>query len=315
MSNLPLVSVVTPTRNQAAFIPHTLRSIQDQTYGHLEHIVIDAGSTDETLDILLAYNPQYPVRWTSEPDGGMYDGINKGFRLATGDILCYLNSDDLFFPWTLETVVSTFEAHPEADFVIGDALGLGPDGCDEIRFQPALPYSFLLYGGSLVQPAVFWRRTVLDAGVEFDTSLQLAGDLDFWLRATRGRTVVRAAELLAVERDHGLTKRARQWDALLSEASAIRTRAGADTRTTHLTMMLVERFRAWTAKRRLWLEFAVAIRARSRRPGDPWAHFLAADRVRIDAARFTLGQVPWLGRHVLPGVLTMEHDWGDRSEA
>ena len=117
-----LVSIVTPSLNQGTFIDATINSIKAQTYHRYEHIVVDGGSTDETLGILRRTEGSYPMRWTSEPDRGMYEAVNKGMRQATGDILCYLNSDDLYLPWTLESLVEAFRRHPEAGNVFGDAL-------------------------------------------------------------------------------------------------------------------------------------------------------------------------------------------------
>ena len=94
---------VTPTLNQGRFIEQTVRSLKGLSYDHLEHIVIDGGSTDETLDILRRYEGSVPDALDSEPDAGMYDAINKGMHQAKGDILAYLNSDDLYFPWTLRS--------------------------------------------------------------------------------------------------------------------------------------------------------------------------------------------------------------------
>ena len=121
MTDRPLVSIVTPTLNQGRFIEATINSIRAQTYDHFEHIVVDGGSTDETLDILAATRaPTHALAVGARP--GMYDAVNKGMRLASGEILAYLNSDDLYFPWTLETVVEAFGGHPEADVLFGETL-------------------------------------------------------------------------------------------------------------------------------------------------------------------------------------------------
>jgi glycosyltransferase involved in cell wall biosynthesis len=223
----PLVSIVTPTLNQGRFIEQTILSIKGQTYREFEHIVIDGGSTDETLEILRRYEHTYPMRWISEPDRGMYDAVNKGMRLASGEILAYLNSDDLYFPWTLETVVEAFAAHPEADFLFGDALGLSPDGREDIRLQPTFRWGFLLYASSFVQPTVFWRRSLAEEVGDFDASMRLAGDLDYWLRMGQARGFLQVHELLAIERDHVDTKRSQQWDILMAESVQSRERAGA----------------------------------------------------------------------------------------
>ena len=94
----PLFSIVTPTLNRRELLEWTLRSIRGQSYPDLEHVVVDGGSTDGTLALLAEFEGTYPLRWISEPDGGMYNAINKGLRMASGDILAYLNSDDLYFP-------------------------------------------------------------------------------------------------------------------------------------------------------------------------------------------------------------------------
>jgi glycosyltransferase involved in cell wall biosynthesis len=303
----PLVSIVTPTLNQGQFIEATIRSIKAQTYDHYEHLVIDGGSTDGTLDILRAHEGTYPMRWQSEPDRGMYDAVNKGMRQATGDILCYLNSDDLYFPWTLEVVVDAFRRWPGADVVFGDSLGVRADGSEDIRFQPAFRYPFLLYASSYVQPAVFWRRSVAEETGEFDASMRLAGDLDYWLRMGPNREVRRLDELLSIERDHELTQRSRQWTLLMDESWAARERAGARSGGGRRVLRTQERFRAWAGKRALWLRFAKE--SRSRDVGRDWARFLASGQVRIEPGRFVVAQVPWLGRRVSGGVVSSGTDW------
>src|SRR5437773_10662099 len=102
MANKPLISVITPSYNQRRFIEDTIQSLQRQTYSNFEHIVVDAGSTDGTLEVLKKHETAYNMTWSSEPDSGMYHGINKGLRRAKGQSLAYLNSDDLYFAWTLE---------------------------------------------------------------------------------------------------------------------------------------------------------------------------------------------------------------------
>jgi glycosyltransferase involved in cell wall biosynthesis len=307
----PLVSIVTPTLNQGRFIEQTILSIKGQTYREFEHIVIDGGSTDETLEILRRYEHTYPMRWISEPDRGMYDAVNKGMRLASGEILAYLNSDDLYFPWTLETVVEAFAAHPEADFLFGDALGLSPDGREDIRLQPTFRWGFLLYASSFVQPTVFWRRSLAEEVGDFDASMRLAGDLDYWLRMGQARGFLQVHELLAIERDHVDTKRSQQWDILMAESVQSRERAGAGSPGRRRWMRTVERFRAWASKRAAWFAFVRELRAR--REGSPrrWPRFLATGRVHIHPLRVAAGQLPWLGKRALTGAVTSGIDWSD----
>lgn len=118
----PLISIITPSFNQGQFIEETLKSVASQTYKNYEHIIIDGGSTDGTIEILKKYQKKYPdkIKWISEKDKGQSDAINKGLKMAKGEILCYLNSDDVFYYYTLETVVNFFKKHKEVYWVTGD---------------------------------------------------------------------------------------------------------------------------------------------------------------------------------------------------
>jgi glycosyltransferase involved in cell wall biosynthesis len=314
MTERPLVSIVTPTLNQGRFIEATIRSIKRQTFARFEHIVIDGGSTDETLDILRRHEGTYPLRWLSEPDRGMYDAVNKGMALARGDILAYLNSDDLYFPWTLEAVVEAFERHPEADVVFGDAMGISGQGRHDVRFQPPYRFAFLLYASSFVQPAVFWRRRVAEEVGPFDASMSLAGDLDFFLRMGPDRRFLRLHEVLAIERDHGLTKRASQWTVLLAESARSRAAIPAMSPLGRRVLRTVERFRAWAWKRALWLAFIIEARQDARHRPHRWPRFLTAGRVDIHLGRALLSQLPWLGRYVVAGAIRPAVNWTAGSE-
>jgi glycosyltransferase involved in cell wall biosynthesis len=309
MTGSPLVSIVTPTLNQGQFIEATIRSVREQTYQHFEHIVVDGGSADGTLDILRLNEGTYPMRWISEPDRGMYDAINKGMAMANGDILAYLNSDDLYFPWTLEAVVEAFEQHPDADVVYGDAMGISPTGRLDLRFQPPHRYGFLLHASSYVQPAVFWRRAVAERVGRFDASMRLAGDLDFLLRIGRAGRFVRLDEMLAIERDHEVNLRSQQWDHLIAESSVSRAAVQAMSPGRHRVLRSLERLRAWTSRRGLWLAFALEARRSARGAPKRWRRFLGAGPVRLHAARLVMGQLPWLGKRFVAGAISPAVDW------
>ncbi len=154
----PLITVVTPSYNHERFIEATIQSVLTQDYAPIEYIVMDGGSTDGTLDILRKYEDR--LTWVSERDKGQGDAINKGFRRATGDIWCWLNSDDLFTPGALKTVAEFFQSHPDASFVYGDAEAITLDGTPagiRTHIRPT-DFDFLLNGGDpIVQPAAFWR--------------------------------------------------------------------------------------------------------------------------------------------------------------
>src|SRR4051812_44790534 len=118
--SLPSISIVTPSFNHGQFLEHTLRSVIDQNYDNLEYIVIDGGSTDGSVDIIKR-NERDLAHWTSERDGGHGNALNKGFRHSRGEIMAWLNSDDLYFPWTLHTVAEIFSSHPEVSWITAHA--------------------------------------------------------------------------------------------------------------------------------------------------------------------------------------------------
>ena len=250
------------------------------------------------------------MRWISEPDRGMYDAVNKGLRLASGEILAYLNSDDLYFPWTLEVVADQFSRHLGADLLFGDSLGvLEPSGAEDLRFQPAFRYDFLLRAGSFVQPAVFWRRRVYEALGGFDDSFRLAADLDYWLRMGRDRQYLKVDELLAIERDHDQTKRSSQWASLMRESETARSRVDHSPMIVRRGGLVAGRFRAWWWRRIAWARFAREVARGRPSPPRRWARYLAASRVRISVVRLIAAQVPWIGRHALPGSISSGVDW------
>ena len=133
---LPKVSIVTPSFNQASFLEQTLRSVLEQDYPNLEYIVIDGGSTDGSVEIINKYADQLAY-WQSQPDQGQTDAINQGFAHATGEILAWLNSDDLLLPGAVSAAVRALEEHPEAAMVYGDALLINAQGKTIGKFPAA----------------------------------------------------------------------------------------------------------------------------------------------------------------------------------
>lgn len=182
---LPSISVVTPSLNQGKFIERTLLSVRQQTYPACEHIVIDGGSTDETGAILAAH--QEDVHLIVDESAGQSTALNLGFRLARGDVIGWLNSDDMYFPWTLDTVASSFHSHPEAAVVYGDCEVI--DSADTLKWveRPGAGAErrLLVRGNQLSQPAVFFRREALSRVGYLDETLHFAMDFELWLRLAR----------------------------------------------------------------------------------------------------------------------------------
>lgn len=203
---LPLVSIVTPSYNKAAFIEETILSVKNQTYPRIEHIVIDGGSTDETLDILQKYSDS--ITWISEPDEGQSDAINKGWKMAKGDILAYLNADDTCLPQAVETAVRFLNDHPDAGMVYGDCNYINERG-ETIRPCPGKEFDIkemLCEGDIIPQPAVFFRRKVLDEVGYLDVKLYTCMDYDFYVRTALKFKLEYIPQLLATCRLYPGTK-------------------------------------------------------------------------------------------------------------
>jgi glycosyltransferase involved in cell wall biosynthesis len=177
------ISVVTPSYNQAPFLETTLRSVLNQNYPNLEYIVIDGGSTDGSVEIIQRYADQLTY-WVSEPDRGQTDALIKGFQKATGDILCWLCSDDVLQPQALQEVAQFFIDHPEARVVYGDASWIDTTG-KRLKTRKELPFNrfiFLYNHNFIPQPSTFWRRDLYEEVGGLDDQFDVAMDADLWLR-------------------------------------------------------------------------------------------------------------------------------------
>ena len=184
----PLVSVITPSYNQGRFIEETILSVKNQTCPSIEHIIVDGGSTDNTLEIIKKHKGAYNMRWLSEPDNGQSDAINKGFKMARGKILSWLNSDDTYLPKAIETAAGFLNDRPEVSMVYGDCNLINEQGeligqCEAGEFD----LKVMLCERNLVpQPATFFRREVLDKIGYLDAELHNIMDWEFWLRIYLG---------------------------------------------------------------------------------------------------------------------------------
>jgi len=198
--NCPLVSILTPSFNQAEYLPDNLRSVACQTYPNIEHIVMDGGSNDGSVAILEAAGES--VRWRSEPDEGQSDAINKAFSASRGEIIGWVNSDDAFFDCrVIEDVVAFFHANPAMDVAYGHCLQTTGDGMAiQVLWAPPFDAELLKAVDILAQPAVFMRRSSLTEPL-LDASFHFALDYELWLRmASNGRRFGRIPRILAIDR-------------------------------------------------------------------------------------------------------------------
>jgi glycosyltransferase involved in cell wall biosynthesis len=210
------VSVLTPSFNQGVYIGATLRSVEAQTYTNLEHIVMDGGSTDGTLDVLRAAGAR--VTWRSGPDRGQADAVNKAFAASKGEIIGWLNSDDAYYDVrAIEDVVAYFERHPGVDVVYGHAVRALADG-QIVRVLPVPRFGLahLLWECFLVQPAVFVRRSAIAAPMLND-EFHFAMDWELWLRLARKNRFARIDRVLAVDRSQPDRKILTQQDVLAAD--------------------------------------------------------------------------------------------------
>ncbi len=196
MSAPPLVSIVTPSYNQGRFLRRTIDSVLGQSYAHIEYVVIDGSSTDESVAVLASYGDR--VTWVSEPDRGQAHAINKGLARCRGEICAYLNSDDVLLPGAVERVVADW------DLVYGRAQTIDPDDHVTGAYR-TLPFSLrrLAEHSCICQPAAFWRASLAERLGHFDEALHYCMDFDYWLRAAlAGAKLVYVEDMLARARIH-----------------------------------------------------------------------------------------------------------------
>jgi hypothetical protein len=207
MGSNPLVSVVTPSFNQAQFLEETLRSVELQDYRPIHQIVIDGGSKDGSVTLLQAWEAQdhgndYSFEWISEPDRGHADALNKGFDRVRGEIVGWLNSDDVYFDINaIQRAVSALAAHPKVDLVLGDvALISESNGLQMIWCFPEFKYERALRGYLFSQPTAFFRKSLIDRHRLEPT---LAPDTALWLAMGRKAKFFHVGAIQAGDRDHG----------------------------------------------------------------------------------------------------------------
>lgn len=217
------ISIITPSYNQGQFLEETIISVLNQDYPNLEYIIIDGGSTDNSVEIIKKYENRLTY-WVSEKDRGQTHAINKGFKRATGDIVNWLNSDDLLEQGALKILEKEIEKVPEADFYFGDFSVIDSEG-EKLFYRKSPPYQFatLFWGRQLSsQPAVFFRRNLLENIGYLDESLNFCMDTEFWIRAAcKAARFHQIKSTLGITRMHGDAKTTRLQQVLHDEHKAV----------------------------------------------------------------------------------------------
>lgn len=225
MSKTLKISVVTPSYNQSQFIESTITSVINQDYDNVEYIIIDGGSNDGTMEIIEKYADKISY-YVSERDNGQTHAIMKGFERSSGDILCWLNSDDVLEPHTLSVIADYFTLYPERDFVYGNATWI--DGMGNILYKrkeiPFVRWLWYYAYNYIPQPSAFWRRSIYEAVGGIDENFSLAMDTDLFSRMSTKAKIYHLPHFMSQFRVHGQQRSTVQRKKLEAEAQKIMDR-------------------------------------------------------------------------------------------
>ena len=228
LSEHPLVSIVIPSYNQAAFLEQTIKSALEQDYPYLEHILVDGASTDNSVEIIQKYGNQL-AWWVSEKDKGQGDAINKGMAHAKGQIVAWLNSDDCYLPAAISAAVEAFEANPDAVMVYGNMLAIDENEIVTNTFKyRQLTLEDLLCFQIIGQPDVFMRREVFERVNGLDLNFHFLLDHHLWIKIAAQGKIVHVPQTWSAARYHSEAKNRAQASQFGREAFRILDWAAAD---------------------------------------------------------------------------------------
>jgi glycosyltransferase involved in cell wall biosynthesis len=259
MTEFPLVSIITPSYNQAPFLEATIRSVLEQDYPRIEYIVIDGGSADGSVKILRRYSDRLAY-WVSESDAGQTDAINKGFERATGEIYAWINSDDLYRPGAISSAVAYLDSHPEIGLVYGDADFIDEKGDIIGRFPSARTDYMLLRQGyvHIPQQATFFRSRIWKLVRPLDTSFYFAMDYDLWVRIAALTPIRHQAQTWAAFRLHDSAKTMSSADRCWPEMIRVHQRLGGSKYSViylkYLIRRILEPILPYRLYARLWMQ-------------------------------------------------------------
>jgi glycosyltransferase involved in cell wall biosynthesis len=216
------ISIITPSLNQKEYIEKTILSVREQNYPNYEHIIIDGKSTDGTLDILKKFKNE--ITYISEKDTGQANAINKGLRMASGDILAFINSDDYYLPNTFNSIISAFQNH-SAGWLIGDYKIIDSLGNEihnfVIKYKKTLremdKIKLFYLANYIPQPSTFWKRNFLIASGYFNEKYTYAFDYEYWLRLYKIETPIIIRNELSAFRIHQSSKGSQDYELQLDE--------------------------------------------------------------------------------------------------
>jgi glycosyltransferase involved in cell wall biosynthesis len=205
-----MVSIVTPSYNQAAFLEQTLRSVLDQDYPKIEYLVADGASSDGSVELIKKYQDRL-AWWVSEPDSGQADGINKGLRHARGEIVAWVNSDDYYLPGAISAAVKALQANPQAGMVYADAQAVDGNGqVTNLMKGAQWTLEDLMSFRIICQPTVFMRRSILEQAGTLDLAYHFLLDHQLWLRIAALAPLKYIPQTWAAARFHGAAKNVAQ---------------------------------------------------------------------------------------------------------
>jgi len=225
--NLPRITIVTPSYNQGRYLEQTILSVLSQRYPNLEYLVMDGGSTDNSVEIIRRYADRLAY-WQSKPDGGQASAIAKGFEMASGTILGWLNSDDLLLPGCLLTVANMFPQDGKTVALAGRCIIIGSSG-EPLKVNLPIQRTWakmLFYGHGLPQMATFWTRNAYELAGGLDISLRFCFDADLFVKLRRIGKIAVSTDYLSAFRLHPNSKTSTMQDIHQMEMQLIRERFG-----------------------------------------------------------------------------------------
>lgn len=211
MKKYPKISIVTPSYNQSEFLEETILSVISQNYPNLEYIVIDGGSTDDSVEIIKKYE-KYITYWVSEKDNGHAHALNKGFEKSTGEIMAWINSDDKYFEWTFKTIAEIYTKFKEVEWTVGlyanfDRRGVLMSGDNSVRAVYKNVFDYLFRDLHIQQESVFWRRSLWEkCGSFISEEVKLMVDTELWCRFFLNAKLYHIDQVIGGYRIYGLNR-------------------------------------------------------------------------------------------------------------